>query len=214
MKPAGKVTRRRFVRTLAVGSIAMPAIVPASVFGRAGKSAPSERITVAVIGCGKMANDYHLPELLGLGDVQTVAVCEVDQKRREHAKRRVEKAYNQNPGSNGCAAYSDFRARSDFFSPHLFCLGGVTSNGQTFARHLDVPPDLPEDPFTGSATGGMAAYLWRYGWIDSPVFVAEQGHWMNRPGEAFVEIVGDRDDIQTIRVGGSALTVLRGSFEF
>jgi trans-2,3-dihydro-3-hydroxyanthranilate isomerase len=58
----------------------------------------------------------------------------------------------------------------------------------------------------------MAAYLWRYGWIDSPTFIAEQGHWMSQPGKGFVEVVGDRDDIQTIRVGGSAVTVIRGLF--
>lgn len=109
-------------------------------------------------------------------------------------------------------AFIDLRSRSDFFSPHLFCLEGITGEGQTFARHLDVPPDLPEDPFTGSATGGMAAYLWRYGWIDSPVFTAEQGHWMHRPGRAMVEVIGPRQDIQAVKIGGSAVTVLRGSF--
>ncbi len=109
-------------------------------------------------------------------------------------------------------AFINLRGRSDFFSPHLFCLDGVTGEGQTFARHLDVPPDLPEDPFTGSATGGMAAYLWRYGWIDAPVFIAEQGHWMNRPGRAAVEVIGSRQDIQAVKVGGGAVVVLRGSF--
>jgi trans-2,3-dihydro-3-hydroxyanthranilate isomerase len=107
-------------------------------------------------------------------------------------------------------AYSKLRGRADFFSPHLFCLNGVTEAGDTFARHFGVPPDTPEDPFTGSATGGMAAYLWRYGLISKPGFIAEQGHWMNRPGKATVEVVGPRDDIQTVRVGGSTVTVLRG----
>ncbi len=44
------------------------------------------------------------------------------------------------------------------FQPHLFCLQGLTPAGRTFARHFGTPPDLLEDPFTGSATGGMAAY--------------------------------------------------------
>lgn len=104
------------------------------------------------------------------------------------------------------AAYEALRPRTDFFSPHLFCLGGVTPAGDTFARHLLSF----EDPFTGSATGGMAAYLWHYNLIDKPVFVAEQGHWMQRPGQAVVEVVGPRHDITTVKVGGSAVTVLRG----
>jgi trans-2,3-dihydro-3-hydroxyanthranilate isomerase len=107
--------------------------------------------------------------------------------------------------------YSALRARSDFFSPHLFCLGGATSEGRTFARHFGVPPDAMEDPFTGSATGGMACYLWRYGLLDEPRFVAEQGHWMGRPGRASVEVVGPREAIEAVRVGGAAVTVMRGT---
>lgn len=109
-------------------------------------------------------------------------------------------------------AYRQLRNDGDFFSPHLFCLSGATGEGHTFARHLDIPPDLPEDPFTGSATGGMAAYLWRYGLIKQPAFIAEQGHWMGRPGKAWVEVLGSREDIQAIRVGGNAMTVIRGEF--
>jgi trans-2,3-dihydro-3-hydroxyanthranilate isomerase len=104
------------------------------------------------------------------------------------------------------AAYRRFQASADFFSAHLFCLQGVTPAGQTFARHL-----APfEDPFTGSATGGMGAYLWRYGLIEQPTFVAEQGHWLHRPGQADVVVIGPRHDIVAVKVGGSAVTVLRG----
>jgi predicted dehydrogenase len=116
MRPAGNVTRRSFLEGAAAGSIAVPTIVPATVFGTDEKVPPSERITVGFIGCGKMANDYHLPELLKAGDVQALAVCEVDSKRREHAKKRVEKAYSGKKDYKGCAAYVDFReliARKD-----------------------------------------------------------------------------------------------------
>jgi trans-2,3-dihydro-3-hydroxyanthranilate isomerase len=33
---------------------------------------------------------------------------------------------------------------------------------------------------------------------------------MHRPGIAQVEVVGPRDDIETVKVGGSAVVVLRG----
>jgi trans-2,3-dihydro-3-hydroxyanthranilate isomerase len=104
------------------------------------------------------------------------------------------------------AAYRHLSKTANFFSAHLFCLGGATAQGDTFARHL-----APfEDPFTGSATGGMGAYLWHYGLIDQPTFIAEQGHWMNRPGQATVEVIGPRQDIETVKVGGPAVTVIRG----
>ena len=110
-------------------------------------------------------------------------------------------------------AYVRLRQTCDFFSPHLFCVQGITPAGKTFARHFGTPPDLPEDSFTGSATGGMAAYLWRYRLIDTPTFIAEQGHWMNRPGQATVEVLGPPEDIHTVKVGGAAVAVMRGVLE-
>ncbi len=115
-----------------------------------------------------------------------------------------------NPNSK---AYQELYQRSDWFSSHFFCLEGITTEGKTFARHLSPPPDIFEDPFTGSATGGMAAYLWHYGLLEDPIFIAEQGHWMNRPGQAKVEVVGSRDAIETVKVGGPAITILRGELE-
>jgi trans-2,3-dihydro-3-hydroxyanthranilate isomerase len=112
-----------------------------------------------------------------------------------------------NPNSK---AYLELHHNSDWFSSHLFCLGGITPSGKTFARHLSPPPDIFEDPFTGSATGGMAAYLWHYDLLDEPIFLADQGHWMHRPGQAAVEVVGPRNEIETVKVGGPAITVLRG----
>jgi predicted dehydrogenase len=115
MAPKSRLTRRGFLQAAAT-ALAAPAFVPASALGRDGKTAASERITVGFIGCGKMANDYHLSTLLSFGDVQAVAVCEVDRNRREHAKQRVEKAYQGKSEYKGCAAYSDFRellARKD-----------------------------------------------------------------------------------------------------
>jgi trans-2,3-dihydro-3-hydroxyanthranilate isomerase len=107
-------------------------------------------------------------------------------------------------------AYKAYRDKMNFFSPHFFCVQGATRDGATFARHLGVPPDTMEDAFTGSATGGMAAYLFKYGLIDSPRFIAEQGHWMDRPGQAVVDIIGDRKDIESIVVSGQAVTTVKG----
>ncbi len=107
-------------------------------------------------------------------------------------------------------AYRKYRAKMDFFSPHFFCLTGIRADARTFARHLGVPPDTMEDAFTGSATGGMAAYLWKYGLIKRASFIAEQGHWMGRPGRAFVEVIGSREDIQSVIVAGAAVTTING----
>ena len=107
--------------------------------------------------------------------------------------------------------YTNKSAEFDFFgSPHLFYLPGEFSEATTFARHFLPPPASGEDPFTGSATGGMAAYLWHYNLIKNPVFYADQGHWMGRPGRAWVCIEGNRQSPDCVRVGGSGCVLLRG----
>jgi trans-2,3-dihydro-3-hydroxyanthranilate isomerase len=109
--------------------------------------------------------------------------------------------------------YTELRSSGDFFSPHLFVLEGVSERGTTFARHFGLPPDTAEDPFTGSATGGMAAFLWHHRLIKGPRFIAEQGHFMGRAGEAYVEVVGPPEAIETVKVGGFAVEVMRGELE-
>jgi trans-2,3-dihydro-3-hydroxyanthranilate isomerase len=108
-------------------------------------------------------------------------------------------------------ALARYRDSSDFFSPHLFCLGGATPAGDTFARQFGIPPDLAEDPVTGSATGSMAAFLWRYGYMQKPAFVAEQGHWLGRPGTIAVQITGPRDSIESVRIAGTGVVVVEGN---
>jgi trans-2,3-dihydro-3-hydroxyanthranilate isomerase len=112
--------------------------------------------------------------------------------------------------SMNAESYRNYREKMDFFSPHFFCLQGINQDAATFARHLGTPPDTLEDAFTGSATGAMAAYLWKYGLIQEPKFIAEQGHWMGRPGRAYVEIQGTREQIESVSVAGFAVTVVSG----
>jgi len=110
-----RIRRRSFLKA-AAATLAAPAIAPATAFGLGGRAAPSERITVGFIGVGKMANDYHLSELLRFADVQALAVCDVDTNRREHARKRVEDAYSKDTAYKGCAVTVDFReilARKD-----------------------------------------------------------------------------------------------------
>ena len=101
------VSRRRFLQTTAALA---PTIVAASAWGKGHRNSPNDRLNVAMIGCGKMGKDYHLPQLLNQPDVQLVAVCEVDQKRRENAVKRVNKKYaSAKKEFRGCDSYVDFR---------------------------------------------------------------------------------------------------------
>ena len=98
----------------------------------------------------------------------------------------------------------------DVLEPFLVTLDGATSAGDTFARLLLPPPNPPEDPFTGSATGAMAAYLWRTGMMEHAGFTAEQGHWIGRPGLARVTRVGTPEAITGVKVAGRGYVLMQG----
>lgn len=106
--------------------------------------------------------------------------------------------------------FAALKAKGDFFSPHLFALGGFTKDGDVAARHFSLPPDVIEDAATGSASGCQAAYLWHYGLMPKPTFVCEQGHNLGRPSRIEAEVVGPRDNIETVKISGNAVVVMRG----
>lgn len=101
----------------------------------------------------------------------------------------------------------------DMMEPFLVTLEGVTAAGDTFSRLLMAPPSPPEDPFTGSATGAMASYLWKHGLMEKAEFTAEQGHGLGRPGQARVARIGAPDAIEGVRVAGEGFVLMRGTVD-
>ncbi len=104
-----RVSRRSFLRaaSAAGAAVAFPTIVPSSVFGQ---TAPSNRINMGLIGMGLMMGG-HMRGMSGRPDVQVLAVCDVDRRRREAARDSVEKAYAQEKASGaykGCDAVNEF----------------------------------------------------------------------------------------------------------
>ncbi|KIC35524.1 PhzF family phenazine biosynthesis protein [Leisingera sp. ANG-M7] len=101
----------------------------------------------------------------------------------------------------------------DMMEPFLVTLEGATAAGDTFSRLLMAPPSPPEDPFTGSATGAMASYLWSHGLMEKAEFTAEQGHGLGRPGQARVARVGAPDALEGVRVAGEGFVLMRGTVD-
>ena len=101
--------------------------------------------------------------------------------------------------------------RAGVSAAFVFCLEGFDPAVDTHARLFD-PRGTAEDPYTGSATGAMGCYVIRHGLKSGPILVAEQGHFVGRPGQGVLEISGPPDDIQSVRLGGSAAKVLEGYF--
>src|SRR6059036_638022 len=72
-EPMG-VSRRKFMLTSGAAAAAFT-IVPRHVLGGAGFVPPSEKITLAYIGCGTQGL-REMPSMLNLPEVQIVAVCD------------------------------------------------------------------------------------------------------------------------------------------
>ena len=109
-------------------------------------------------------------------------------------------------------ALSRLCQKAEVSDAFMFCLGGFEPPSDTHARLFD-PFGASEDPFTGSASGAMGAYVFRYGLKRKKILLAEQGHFVKRPGHATIELVGPPNDIETVKVGGEAVKVLEGRIE-
>lgn len=108
-------TRRNFLKTSALAASA-PFVLPAFAWGAERKA--SDRINLGFIGVGRMGRGL-MHGFLRSGEVQVVAVCDVDLTRREEEQKKANAYYAErtgNSGYSGVAAYVDFRellARDD-----------------------------------------------------------------------------------------------------
>ncbi len=93
-------------------------------------------------------------------------------------------------------------------APFLVHVGGL-KHGGTFSRLFLETGGASEDAFTGSATAEAAAYLFARGLI-APDFIAEQGHWMGRPGFAKVQVHGQPGKIASVDITGAGHVLMQG----
>ena len=103
--------RRIFIKkaaATAVGTAVFPTIVPSSVFG---KNAPSNKIHIGQIGCGRIARDHDMAETIKYDKAQFVAVCDVDSKRLADGKKYVDEYYAKKAGKN---SYSNVKMYENY----------------------------------------------------------------------------------------------------
>src|SRR5439155_25140077 len=106
MRTSKNLTRRTFLKTAATTSVA-PFILPSRIW--AAEVKPNDRIALGFIGMGKQ-NRGLMGDFLGRKETHTIAVCDVDTHRREHAKKTVEDHYAKHTGSG---SYSRLAADHD-----------------------------------------------------------------------------------------------------
>src|SRR5262252_2953631 len=113
MKPSSNdsgISRRHFL-SITGAVLAVPTLIPASALGRGGATAPSERITLGVVGWG-MQGPGNTDAFLHEKDCQVLTACDLDRNHLQAAMNRINRHY----GSSDCKSYKDYRemmARTD-----------------------------------------------------------------------------------------------------
>ncbi|MBP9900277.1 MAG: Gfo/Idh/MocA family oxidoreductase [Verrucomicrobiota bacterium] len=101
--PDSKLTRRHFLAVTGL-ALAAPTIFPGCASGRGEKVAPSNRITMGIIGAGWQGTG-NMKAFLGQKDCQVVAVCDLDREHLTSAQETVNKHYQ----NTDCRVYHDYR---------------------------------------------------------------------------------------------------------
>ncbi|MCX6193156.1 MAG: Gfo/Idh/MocA family oxidoreductase [Cytophagales bacterium] len=123
-----------------------PTIVPANVLG--GKDAPSNKINIAQIGCGRIARTHDLPSTWKFEKARIMAVCDLDRHRTEETKQLVEEYYTKKTGQ---ANYIDVKMYDDYREMLL--------NKDIDAVMISTPDFWHAQPAMEAALAGKDIYL-------------------------------------------------------
>jgi trans-2,3-dihydro-3-hydroxyanthranilate isomerase len=92
------------------------------------------------------------------------------------------------------------------------------ADSNVHARFFAPADNIPEDPATGSACGSLSGYLLHHGAIEINAKIArlkiEQGDFAGRPSRIFVEVSGEKGNVEKVKVGGRSVVVARGEMSF
>ncbi len=140
--------RRIFLKnatTTAAGAMIIPTIVPSTVFG---KNAPSNKINVGQIGCGRIARSHDMPGTMQHDISRMIAVSDLDSNRMKDGKLLVEKYYSEKKGSSN---YLDIKMYPDYKDMLL--------NKDIDAVIISTPDFWHSQPAIEAALAGKDIYL-------------------------------------------------------
>lgn len=140
--------RRKFINRTTLGTAAMvgfPTIVPAHVLG---KDAPSNKINIGQIGCGRIARDHDMPDTMHFDDARLIAVCDLDSKRLNDAKVFVNEFYKKKTGKDN---FVDVKMYGDYRE--------LLANKDIDAVMISTPDHWHSQPALEAALAGKDIYL-------------------------------------------------------
>ena len=143
------LSRRQFLNmslASAAGAVLLPTIVPASVLGA---DAPSNKIQIGQIGCGRIAHDMDIKGILAHDKLaRIVAVCDLDSKRLQQAQTYVQGEYAKKLGGEKpvtVKAFGDYRE--------------LLRDGQVDAVSISTPDHWHAEPIVAAALAGKDIYV-------------------------------------------------------
>ncbi len=140
-------SRRDFLKASvagAAGVMVFPTIIPSSVLGA---DAPSNKIHVAQIGCGRIGHEMDMPGIIKHDSARIVAVCDLDTKRSKHAKEYVEGYYAKKGSGDAMVVkvYGDYR--------------DVLKAADVDAVAISTPDHWHSEPVIAAALAGKSVYV-------------------------------------------------------
>ncbi len=140
--------RRTFLKSTAAttaGAMLFPTIVPSSVFG---KNAPSNKINIGQIGCGRIARSHDMPGTMKFDVARMIAVSDVDSRRMADGKKLVEDYYNKKTGSKNAV---DVKMYDDYHE--------MLANKEIDAVIISTPDHWHSQPAIEAALAGKDIYV-------------------------------------------------------
>jgi predicted dehydrogenase len=130
--------------TASAGTIIIPEIIPYFF----GENTPGNVINIGQIGCGRIAREHNLPDILKLDNARVIAVCDIDRKRLAEGKRFIEDLYARKTGSSN---YLNVKTYEDYH--------GLLSDPDIDAVIISTPDHWHAQPAIEAALAGKDIYL-------------------------------------------------------
>ncbi len=136
-----QISRREFIQATTAGAVAVPLIIPATALGRAGRPAPSDRISLGIIGVNGMGRS-NLENCAKFPDVVVTAVCDVYRRRLDEVLAKYKET------AKGHSDYRELLARKDVDAviiatpPHWHALMAIDAAGAGKDIYLQKPMSL------------------------------------------------------------------------
>ena len=140
--------RRKFLQTSLIGATAtviVPTIIPSSVMG---SYAPSNKINIGQIGCGRIAQSHDMPGTLQHEVARMIAVSDLDKNRMADGKKLVEDYYKKKTGQDN---YVNVRMYDDYKEMLL--------NKDIDAVVISTPDHWHAQPAIEAALAGKHVYV-------------------------------------------------------